>query len=245
MSVTQAVGKIRGPAGTTVTLQIVRGSQQLSIKIMRSNISIPSVTSKVVNGIGYLSISRFGDDTADLATQAAQNFQKQHVKGVVLDLRSDPGGLLQAAVSVSSLWVSQGKTILTERRDGVVTNTYTADGSDILAGLPTVVLIDGGSASASEITAGALHDNGVATLVGQQSYGKGSVQQIVQLGGGAILKVTVAHWYTPDGKNIDKVGITPDKKVAASTNSNVVPGGTNDSAANDPQLAAAMASLNQ
>lgn len=232
MSVNDAVKAIRGKAGTTVKLGLVRnGQDQLTVSIIRSNITVPSVDSKVEDGIGYLTISRFGSDTASLAQKAATNFKQQNVRGVVLDLRSDPGGLLDAAVSVSSLWVPSGKTILTERRDGIVTDTFSAQGETTLAGIPTVVLIDGGSASASEITAGALHDNGVAQLVGEQSYGKGSVQQVIDLGGGAILKVTVAHWYTPKGKNIDKVGITPDKKVSLDS--------AQYKAGNDTQMAAA------
>ena len=238
MSVNDAVNAIRGKAGTTVKLGLVRnGQDQLTVSIVRSNITVPSVTSKVQDGIGYLTISRFGSDTAALAQKAATNFKSQNVHGVVLDLRSNPGGLLDAAVSVSSLWVPSGKTILTERRDGIVTDTFSAQGDTTLAGVPTVVLINGGSASASEITAGALHDNGVAKLVGEQSYGKGSVQQVVDLGAGAVLKVTVAHWYTPNGKNIDKVGIKPDKKVTISADQ--------VKAGSDPQMTAALQLLKQ
>lgn len=233
MTVYDAVKAIRGQVGTSVKLGLVRnGQEQLTVTVTRSNITIPSVESKVEDGIGYLTISRFGNDTAKLSQKAAQNFKQQNVRGVVLDLRSDPGGLLDAAVSVSSLWVPSGKTILTERRDGIVTDTFYAQGDTILAGVPTVVLIDGGSASASEITAGALHDNKVAQLVGEQSYGKGSVQQVVNLGGGAILKVTVAHWFTPNGKNIDKVGIKPDNPVKLTAEQ--------AKAGNDTQMAAAL-----
>lgn len=237
MTTSQAVDKIRGPKGTSVTLKVVRDGQPLDFKITRDDISIPSVTSKVENGVGYLTISRFGEDTAGLSQKAAQSFKDQNVKAVVLDLRSNPGGLLDAAVSVSSLWLPEGKTVLTERRDGVVTNTYKATGNPILLGMPTAVLIDSGSASASEITAGALKDNGVATLVGEKSYGKGSVQQLVKLNGGGVLKVTIAHWYTPGGKNIDKVGITPDTVVKISA----------DDAKNgsDPQKAAALKAIGQ
>ena len=239
MTVSQAVDLIRGPAGTKVTLQIVRGGQQaLELTITRQNITVPSVTSKVVNSIGYLTISRFGDDTASFAQQAADSFVQQHVKGVVVDLRSDPGGLLDAAVSVSSLWLPSGKTILTERHGGVTTQTYTASGSPTLQGMPTVVLIDSGSASAAEITAAALRDNGAAKLVGQTSYGKGSVQQVIKLGGGAILKVTVAHWYTPGGKNINKAGIKPDQTVVYKAS----PQGADGT---DSQMAAALAILNK
>ncbi len=235
MSVSEAVNKIRGPKGTTVTLKVVHDGELKEIKIVRDDISIPSVTSKVENGIGYLTITRFGEDTAELSRKAAQSFKDQNVKGVVLDMRNNPGGLLDAAVSVSSLWLPQGTTVLTERRDNVVTNTYKATGDPLLKGLPTSVLIDGGSASASEITAGALKDNGAATLVGEKSYGKGSVQQIVKLNDGGVLKVTIARWYTPKGKNIDKAGITPDTVVTISAQ--------DVKAGQDPQMAAAVKAL--
>lgn len=237
MTVSEAVSKIRGPKGTTVTLKVVRDGELKEFKIVREDISVPSVTSKVENGVGYLTISRFGEDTASLSRKAAQSFKDQNVKGVILDLRSDPGGLLDAAVSVSSLWLPEGTTVLTERRDGVVTNTYKAEGNPLLQGVPTAVLIDSGSASASEITAGALKDNGVATLVGEKSYGKGSVQQIIKLNDGGVLKVTIARWYTPKGKNIDKEGITPDTVVTISAE--------DIKAGQDPQKAAALKAVNQ
>lgn len=237
LTISQAVDKIRGPKGTQVTLKIVRdNSQQLTLTITRETITVPSVESKILDGnIGYLKISRFGDDTTSLSRQAALDFKQKGVKGVVLDLRSDPGGLLDAAVNVSSLWLPSGKTVLTERRGGMVVRTYKANGNPVLNGVPTVVLIDGGSASASEITAGALKDNGAATLIGMKSFGKGSVQQIVNFGDGSELKVTIARWYTPGGRNIDKGGIEPDKKVDR----------TADDIKNnkDPQLDAATRSL--
>jgi len=235
MSVSQAVDLIHGQSGTTVKLKIIRDGTPQDISIVRAQISVPSVTTKVENGIGYLTISRFGDDTADLAQKAAQTFKDQHVTGIVLDMRGNPGGLLDAAVSVSSLWLPDGTTVLTERRDGIITNTYKAQGSSPLHGIPTVALIDGGSASASEITAGALKDNGAAVLIGEKSYGKGSVQQLVKLSGGAFLKVTVARWYTPNGKNIDKAGITPDQTVQLTA--------TDSKNGQDPQMAAALKQL--
>ncbi|HSX53529.1 MAG TPA: S41 family peptidase [Patescibacteria group bacterium] len=232
MSVDDAVSRIRGDKGTKVTLQIVRDqSPTLSITITRDNIKIPSVTSKILPGnIGYIQITQFSDDTSQLATKAANDFKQAGVKGIVLDMRGDPGGLLDAAVNVSSLWLPSGKTILTERRGGEVVQTYASTGTATLQGIKTVVLIDGGSASASEITAGALHDNGAAQLIGVTSYGKGSVQEIDNLPGGAELKVTIARWYTPDGKNIDKQGIKPDQVVQIPVNT---PKGQ------DPQLDAA------
>ena len=215
MNTDEAVSRIRGDVGTKVTLKLIRaGVQTLSLTITRDNITIPSVTTKTLDGnIGYLQISQFSEDTAELAAQAATKFKQDGVKGIVLDLRGDPGGLLNSAVSISSLWLPKGKTILTERRGGSTVKTFTSDGTNTLGGIPTVVLIDGGSASASEITAAALRDNKVATLMGVTSFCKGSVQEINKLPGGAELKVTIAHWFTPAGKNIDKQGIKPDKEV--------------------------------
>ena len=182
-----------------------------------------------------MTISRFSDDTGVLASKAASDFKSKGVKGVVLDLRGNPGGYLDAAVDVSSLWLPNGKTVLQERRDGKVVKTYKSTGNDTLQGIPTVVLIDDGSASASEITAGALHDNGVASLIGVKSFGKGSVQEPQARTDGSLLKITVARWYTPNGKNIDKEGISPDQKVDRSLD---------DIKANkDPQLDAATAKL--
>ncbi len=237
MTVSEGVSKIRGEKGTVVKLRVIRGgAQDLKFDITRDTITIPSVESKILDGnIGYIKISRYGDDTASLATKAANDFKTQNVKGIVLDVRGDPGGLLDAAVSVSSLWLSPGKTILQEKRDGTVIRNYTATGNNILKGIPTVVLIDEGSASASEITAGALHDNGVAKLIGVKSFGKGSVQQLEKLIDGGVLKVTIARWYTPNGININKDGIKPDTEVKRSDD--------DIKAQKDPQLDAATAAL--
>lgn len=238
LTISEAVKLIRGPKGTVVKLKIVRNQRdEKTFDIERDNISIPSVQSQVDNGIGYIKISRFGDDTANLARQAAKTFKDNNVKGVVLDLRSDPGGLLDAAVDVSSLWLPAGKQILSERRGGVPVKAFESNGQATLAGIPTAVLINEGSASASEITAGALKDNGVASLIGQKSYGKGSVQQLERLQDGSVLKVTIARWYTPNGKNIDKAGIEPDTKVALSDD--------DAKAGRDPQKDAAYAAVNK
>lgn len=237
LSVSDAVKLIRGPKDTKVKLKLIRDEEDtIDVEIVRQEIKIPSVDTKTLDGeIGYIKISRFSEDTASLAQTAAQKFKQDNVKGIVLDMRGDPGGLLDAAVSVSSLWVPEGKVVLTERKDNVIIKTYKAEGGSVLNGIPTVVLIDAGSASASEITAGALRDNGVAKLYGTKSFGKGSVQQLQQLSGGGLLKVTIARWFTPNGKNIDKAGIEPDQKVER----------TDDDLKNnkDPQLDAATASL--
>ncbi|MHB1865099.1 MAG: S41 family peptidase [Candidatus Saccharimonadales bacterium] len=214
ITVDQAVNLIRGKSGTKVTLGILRGSQQLSIGITRENITVPSVNTKILNNdIGYMQISTFANDTSALAQKDAQQFVNDHVKGIVLDLRDDPGGLLTAAINVSSLWVPNGKIILSERRGSTIIQTYYSEGGDILNGIPTVVLINGGSASASEITTGALHDNGDAYVIGNKSYGKGVVQQLINFGDGSELKVTIASWYRPNGQNINKKGIIPDENV--------------------------------
>ena len=236
MSVDTAVTKIRGKAGTKVTLGIVRGQQQLLLSITRQNITVPSVTTKILPGnVGYMQISTFADDTDALSQKAADQFASAHVKAVILDLRDDPGGLLDAAVHVSSLWLPQGQLILQEKRGTTVEQSYYALGNNELHGIPTVVLINGGSASASEITTGALHDNGDAYVIGQKSYGKGVVQQLVNFSDGSQLKVTIASWYRPNGQNINHKGITPDKTVTLSD--------ANAQAGNDTQLQAAEAYL--
>jgi carboxyl-terminal processing protease len=214
LSLTEAVNKIRGPAGTEVELTIGReGVGQETYKITREDIKIPSVEYEVKDGIGYLEISRFAEDTVNLSKEAAQSFKDQNVKGVVLDMRNNPGGLLDAAVDISSLWLDEGEVVLEEQRGGEVIKSYRATGNNILSGIPTVVLVNEGSASASEIVAGALADNGAAKLVGQQTFGKGSVQTLEPISSGGVLKVTIARWFTPGGRNIDKEGIKPDKVV--------------------------------
>ena len=214
-SISEAVGRIRGEKGTKVKLTVVRNkAQQLDIEITRDTITIASVETKTLDGnIGYIKVSRYGDDTAGLVAKAAKDFKSKNVKGVILDLRSNPGGLLDPSVTISSLWLDPGTTVLQEKRGETTVKTYRASGTPVLKGVPTVVLINEGSASASEITAGALRDNGAATLVGIKSFGKGSVQQLEQLGDGSVLKVTIARWFTPKGVNINKDGIKPDTEV--------------------------------
>ncbi|HSX31793.1 MAG TPA: S41 family peptidase [Candidatus Saccharimonadales bacterium] len=218
MSVEEAVTKIRGKEGTKVTLRVLRDkTQDLSLPIVRATIKVPSVKHEVLDGnIGYVQITRFGDDTTALMQAAAQEFKDKGVNGVVLDLRGNPGGRLDSAVDVSSLWLKEGAVVLTERQNGVVADTKLASGNNPLLGIKTAVLINSGSASASEITAGALKDNKAATLFGVKSFGKGSVQQIEDLRGGGELKVTIARWHRPNGQNIDKKGITPDTEVKMS-----------------------------
>jgi len=213
ITVYEAVKRIRGEKGTEVVLDVVRNGEGIKIPIIRDSIDIPSVKWRTEGDVGIIEISRFGNDTSTLAKKAAQEFKDAGIKKVVLDLRSNPGGLLDEAVKVSSIWLERGSTVLEEKRGGQTINTFRTSSSPILSGVKTIVLIDEGSASASEIVAGALKDNGVATLLGKTSFGKGSVQQLIDLDGGGSLKVTIARWYTPGGKNIDKEGIDPDVSV--------------------------------
>ncbi len=217
MSVGAVVRKIRGPEGSSVTLTMVRDNgKPFDVKITRTLINIPSVTYSVKGKIGYLKVNQFTKDTVELAGKAAEQFKAKGVKAIVLDLRGNPGGYLDGAVSISSMWLQDGKTVVSERRGNAVLSTKYSSGDSPFKGIPTVVLIDNGSASASEITAGALRDNGVATLVGVKSFGKGSVQEVEDLADGSEVKITIARWYTPAGRNIDKQGITPDVVVKIS-----------------------------
>lgn len=227
----KTASKVRGEVGTSVKITIIRGGLSKDFSITRATINNPSVTSKIKNNIGIMTISRFDDKTSALARQAAENFKRLQVKGVVLDLRSDGGGYLDAAVDVAGLWLDD-KLVVTQRKGATVIDSKRSGSDTVLAGIKTVVLVNGGSASASEILAGALRDNGIAELVGDTTFGKGSVQEVIQLGQfDALLKVTVAKWYTPKGVNINDKGFEPDVTVKI-TRQEI-------SAGQDPQLARA------
>jgi len=235
ITVSEAVKKIRGEKGTTVTLTIIRDGEQLVVPIVRETIDIPSVEWRVEDGIGIIEIGRFGTDTTKLVEKAAKEMTADGINKIVLDMRGNPGGLLDEAVSVANVWLPKGSTVLEEKRGGETIKTFTTSDNPIFKDTQTVILINEGSASASEIVAGALRDNGTATIVGATSYGKGSVQQIMELSGGGSLKVTIARWFTPKGKNIDKEGIEPDTKVEMTSD--------DIKAGLDPQLEAAMEQL--
>lgn len=216
LSVSEAVKKVRGEKGTKVKLTVLRNkAEQLDFTITRDTIEVPSVVTKTLDDgkIGYIQVSQFSDDTDELAQKAAAKFKSDGVSKIILDLRDNPGGEVTTAVNLSSLWLDPGDTIVQQRRGNTVTDTQVANSINTLKGMPTVVLLNAGSASASEITALALKDNGAATLMGETSYGKGVVQQLFPFSDGSSLKVTVAKWYSPKGTNIDKKGIKPDTEV--------------------------------
>lgn len=236
LTVEQAVAKIRGEEGTTVKLLISRDGTEKEFTITRAIISNPSVESTISGTIGTLTISRFDTETASLARAAAQEFKTKGVTGIILDLRYNGGGYVDAAQDVAGLWLD-GKVVVTERAGGQVISTLKSGNNALLAGIPTVVLVNSGSASASEIVAGALQDYKVAKLIGERTFGKGSVQKLIQLPEGAELKVTIARWYTPNGKNITTDGINPD--ISASYTQ------ADADAGQDPQLDAAKKELGQ
>lgn len=224
-SVEKVVSKIRGEVGTSVKLTLLSDGKTREVSVVRQNIVSPAVESEIDGEIGILKVNRFGDDTVSLSRKYASEFVDKGVKKVILDLRNNPGGTVGAAQGLLGIWLDN-QVAMTERRGSEIVKTLRTTGTPILGNMKTVVLINGNSASASEITAGALREYGKATLVGQKSYGKGSVQIVLGLPGGSQMKVTEARWYTPKGKNIDKTGIEPDVKVDLSSddvNNNVDP----------------------
>lgn len=214
LTTSEAVKKIRGEKGSKVELTIIRDkTKRLDFVITRDTIKVPSVVAKTLeNGsIGYLQVSQFSDDTDELVEAEIAKFGG--VKKIILDLRDNPGGEVTTAVNLSSLWLQPGDKIVEQRKGKDVTDTNVATAVNTLRGTDTVVLLNGGSASASEITALALRDHNAARIIGETSYGKGVVQQLFPFSDGSSLKVTVAKWYSPNGTNIDKKGIKPDQEV--------------------------------
>lgn len=246
-SVDQAVAQIRGPKGTPVTLGIVRQGRDkpFDVKIVRDTIVIKSVkwsykevdTPTGKKNIAIISISEFGDDTKGLFDQAVNELLTKNVSGIIIDLRNNPGGYLQTAVDIASNWVKAGDLVVSEAHSDGSTVKYAGEGNPRLANIPTVVMINGGSASAAEILSGALHDHGFAKLLGEKSFGKGSVQELVNLSGGSAVKVTIAKWITPGGVNLNHNGLDPDIKVTL-TEDDV-------NAGKDPQMDAALSQFNK
>ena len=221
LTLEQAVTKMKGPVDTKTRLKIIRNGAELpnEVSLMREIIRVRPVRYHTEgDNIGYIRISSFNEQATDGLRKAIADISKQipqdRLAGYVIDLRNNPGGLLDQAVSVSSAFMPRGEVVSTRGRTAEETQRYTARGGDLTKGKPLVVLINGGSASASEIVAGALHDYKRATLIGTRSFGKGSVQTIIPLGSGnGALALTTARYFTPSGHSIQALGITPDIEV--------------------------------
>ncbi len=216
MTVEQAVKKIRGEIGTEVSLTVLhKGAKDTSeIKIIRNEIDIKSVVyEKKENGIAYVRIKGFMDDTAKEFNKITSKILADKVKGIIVDVRSNPGGNLGVAVDIISKFVPKGEVILWEKDKNNHQKAYNAVGGAEFKDLPVVVLVDGGSASASEILAGALRDINGNLLIGDKTFGKGSVQSLEKLNGGSSLKMTIAKWLTPSKQSIHEIGIEPTIKV--------------------------------
>lgn len=215
LALDEAVLKIRGEAGSTVILEIIKKGEQTTqeVSIMREKINIPSVTHEMKqNNIAYIRVSNFNNKTIGEFDDAIRNTVQKNAKGIVLDLRRNPGGYLDTSVLVAGEWIKDG-VIVRERFTGGEVREHKSTGKHRLAGIPTVVLVDEGTASGSEIVAGALQDYGAATIVGIKTFGKGSVQDFEFLKDGSALKLTIAKWFTPKDRGIDGQGIAPDVVV--------------------------------
>lgn len=214
ITIDAAVHQIRGEKGTPVVLTILHedGNALEDITVVRDTIEIPTVTYEFEpdhTGTVYIRISHFNQDTWREFNTIVGDVIDKGVTGIVLDLRLNPGGFLDTSVDVASEWVERGDILIQRERDGI-DKTFATRGSHRLGGIPTVILVDDGTASGSEIVAGALQDAGAATVMGVQTFGKGSVQDFQVLPDGSAIKLTIAEWFTPNGRAINKVGITPD-----------------------------------
>lgn len=216
ITIDEAVNKIRGEKGTEVILTVYRDGfdEPKEINIIRGTIKIDSVKTEYLEeeNIFVINIYSFNSDTGIAFNRAIEELRNKNPKGIILDLRNNPGGYLEIAVDIASKWVESGPIVI-EKFDEEIEESYMARGIARLKDYNTVVLVDGGSASASEIVAGALQDYGLATIVGTQTFGKGSVQSLSDFSDGSSLKITVAKWLTPKGSYITEVGITPDKVI--------------------------------
>jgi carboxyl-terminal processing protease len=210
------VAKVRGPAGTVVKLTIVRGEDKpFVVDVTRATIEIKLVESRMIGDIAYVSLSKFDSTTtAQQLNDTIKQLLANNPKGLIFDLRGNPGGFLDQSIAVANIFLNDGVVLYERRKDGTET-VFRSDNDGIAQDIPMVALINGGSASAAEIVAGALQDRGRAKLIGEKSFGKGSVQQINRLSDGSQLRVTIAHWFTPNNRGIHGQGLEPDITVAA------------------------------
>ena len=207
---------MRGPVGTSIELTVRRKNikKPLEFKIKREIIEVKSVSSKIVgedNNLGYIRLKSFNENSDKQLLKSVKEFEKKNkIKGYVLDLRNNPGGLLTQAINITDFFLEDGEIVSTKGRKLSETRKFFARKGDEIKGKPIVVLINNGSASASEIFAGALKDHKRAIILGESSYGKGSVQSIIPLGNGGGMRLTISKYYLPSGKSISEVGVTPD-----------------------------------
>jgi carboxyl-terminal processing protease len=216
MTVEQAAQLIRGEVGTQINLRIARpGIEQFDVTLTRATIALPAVHYSLkqegATPVGYIRLTEFSSHASEQMRRAINELKAQDVQGFVLDLRGNPGGLLYASIDIAQMWLDRGDIVHTVDRDGF-SEDFQAQG-EALSNLPLAVLVDNNSASASEILAGALQDNGRATIIGGQTFGKALVQSVHKLSDGSGLAVTIAHYYTPNGTDISQKGITPDIRV--------------------------------
>tara|TARA_B100001059_G_scaffold221827_1_gene245190 strand:+ start:2145 stop:3281 length:1137 start_codon:yes stop_codon:yes gene_type:complete len=215
-SLMEAVKLMRGPVGTPINLTIRRKNvkKPLEFKIIRRIIEVKSVNSKVISkekNIGYLRLKSFNENSDSQFLKSIKKFEKnQNIKGYVVDLRNNPGGLLTQAINITDLFLDDGEIVSTKGRKISETRKFFAKKGDEINGKPLIVLINNGSASAAEIFAGALKDHKRAIILGENSYGKGSVQSIIPLRNGGGIRLTISKYYLPSGKSISEVGVTPD-----------------------------------
>lgn len=213
-SVSDVANQIRGPKGSEVTVTVqTPGQEPRQLKIVRQTITTPSLKVSSKDGVAVVTVSRFGEDTTAELDRQLGAISAAGPRGIVLDLRGNPGGYLDQAVSLTSRFQADGVVVKEKLRSSE--KEERVSGNAPLADRPLVVLVDKGSASASEITAGSLRDNRHVLLVGEQTFGKGSVQELEELAGGAVLKLTIAEWFTPSGISISKEGLKPDVPVAS------------------------------
>ena len=219
LTLAQAVDKMRGPANSSIMLTILRkgADKPMEIKVVRDTIKIQSVRSKVEDDVGYIRITQFTEQTSQGLDDAIAKIEKDipadKLKGFVVDLRNNPGGLLDQAIAVCDAFLTEGEIVSTRGRDAKETQRFSARPGDEANAKPVIVLVNGGSASASEIVAGALQDHRRATILGSRSFGKGSVQTIIPLGRNGAMRLTTARYYTPSGRSIQAKGIEPDIEV--------------------------------
>ncbi len=224
MTLSEVASKIRGPVGSSVKLGIIREKQEgtIDVTVRREKIQLESVTSEVRDGIGIINLSVFHDDTAQRFNGIARQMLTARVKGIVLDMRNNPGGVLNGAVEIASHFVNEGDIVVKEvPADPSKAIEHRAEGPADLARIPIVVLVNGGSASAAEIMAGALRDLRSAKIVGEKTFGKGTVQELVKLSDGSSMRITIAKWLTPNGDEIAEKGISPDVQVEQGENEKI------------------------